>query len=339
MSGERFKTAICSEPGCGAPCNPPKNPGAKPYCIKCSYKHRREVKSFIAAEKIDPGAAFVDSILSIRPQPTVKKPDAIKSHNESVVIAIGDLHFGQRNQNYNSVIAAQRLDQFADNVTHLVARHVSKSVAIDEIVISLGGDIVDGDAIYDGQSFDVDGPAFGQVRGAVEHLWALAQSVKGAMPAVELVRFECVPGNHGLVKSRRGGSPTNNYDNFVYHGLDLLAATDDRIIVNYSTGEFHNFAVKGHKFHARHYGPKGVWTPAQIRKVQAWRLIHHADVLMFHHWHQSDWANCFGPVVWNGCMCGSTAHSENLGYESSLSQWLFGVSDKRITYRYEVDFK
>ena len=288
------------------------------------------------------GRTYYQHLLTVRPKP-LAVPQPVKSCNESLIIDVSDIHFGQVNARdgkvvFDSAIAKQYLQEFSRQVIRLAKYYISRAVVIDEIVIVLGGDIVDGDSIYSGHAMDVDSPALEQVRRVVDPLWQFAISLQKALPKIKKIRYEGVPGNHGRVASVRDNYLINNWDSVVYWSLSILAARHAGISINYSDGYYHNFVVKGWPVHIRHIGSMGAWTPAQRAKVQGWQLDTGARIMMFHHWHESGWQDCRGPITWNGCFCGTTNYAERLGFRSTPRQWVFGLNSKRITYRYEVDF-
>ena len=345
------KTEVCFFEGCGESCHPPSDPE---HMLPACHAHCKQPSRFITAtrgerpmkgpaanEKLS--AAYYEQLVALTGKVKLVAPPPIKSKNETLVQVVSDLHYGKiiragSTELYNATIARERVSLLGRNMLDLAKNYISKSTKIDEVVFALVGDIIDGDTIWDAQAHSVEMPAFDQMREVTALLWDMFLSVLREMPSVKRVRVEAVPGNHGNIKVLN--SPKiNNWDNIVYHGLSLLAQHDRAISVNYSPYVFHNFRIRNQNWHMRHIGPKGAATPAQQKKLTAWRLKHRADVLVFGHFHHGSYDDHFGPNLWNGCFCGPDDLSEEMGVDASPAQWLIGVNDKRITFKYEVDFR
>lgn len=136
---------------------------------------------------------------------STKKPE------EVAVLHITDTQIGKRTATYNSEVAAKRLAILAEKTIRIteLRRNVAK---IDEAVLFIGGDIVEGEEIFKGQGFEIDSPLLTQAcKTAPEILTNVALKL---LETFNKVKIYCVRGNHGRVSS------PNSYK---YTNFDLVA--------------------------------------------------------------------------------------------------------------------
>lgn len=175
------------------------------------------------------------------------------SQKESLVAAIGDVHFGDRYYDDRSRIlydfdyADFSVDAFAESVIKTSEQWHADH---DECVLAILGDVATGTRIYEEQQLEVEGLLAEQIDRASQ---ALVRLVTTLANHFEAVRIRAVVGNHGLQdpSAARG----SNTDLVVYKWLEWTLA--DRGIGNVDIlyGEqthWLNFTVRGWNVHMRH---------------------------------------------------------------------------------------
>lgn len=140
----------------------------------------------------------------------------------SVVLPIYDLQFGAhvvasdtpgRKGSYDSRVFDQRLARYIEGVEGSL-RDYAASHRLQEALIVLGGDMVEGDEIFPGQSWQLELDPPRQVwelavklGDALQRIIATAKSEFG----IPKVGIYAVPGNHGKVGGKRGGARPTTY--------------------------------------------------------------------------------------------------------------------------------
>lgn len=121
---------------------------------------------------------------------------ATNPQQESVILALSDIHYGKRTADYNPDVAKQRLANFGEKVRRI--RHNERNYrAFPELVVCLLGDVVDGAGIFKTQAHyqTITDPR----QQASDLADLLAEWVRGMGKAFPSVRVEAVAGNHGRV--------------------------------------------------------------------------------------------------------------------------------------------
>jgi predicted phosphodiesterase len=271
----------------------------------------------------------------------------LSSDSETAVFEISDTHFGKeiKDQNgnviYNTKIATQRLYNVFANGLKLIKR-VNHTSSIEELIIVLNGDIIDGDSIYPTQQAHIECSPPEQMAAFAK---AFISVLKLVSPEFKQIQIFCVKGNHG--RSSRYAAEESNYDLALYMQLEFLLdelrqSTLKNVYFTYSKSDFLNFQVRDWNIHARHIGPKHASSYGEIGKLSGWQSEYNIDIMLTGHWHNfaNFDVNNSMTVFQNSSLVGGDDFSERLGLFSAPGQWLFGVSNKRkITWSYRVDVK
>ena len=263
-----------------------------------------------------------------------------RSGKETAVLLLSDSHSGKLVLSedgkimYNKDIMVYRLALLKAKVISLLTKNVGLD-NVDEFVLALLGDLVDGSGIYPMQEIGQDMNFFGdQVSVIVAAIWDIVLAIKEfGIP----VRIEGVRGNHG----RQGKylPPDNNFDYFAYQLLYMMAAAIDGVSVDYSTTtEFKNFEVKDYRMHIRHEAPPQAETPSGRAKFAGLRTIHNYDIIAYGHLHHPSSGVYFdSEIMMNGSPVGSDDLSERMAVGSRPSQTLFGVHPGvGVSFKYNV---
>lgn len=174
----------------------------------------RAVKEDIADNKID----------RVPPPPKDKR-----KHSEEVAVAVlADWQLAKVTPTYNSQVCEKRIEQYADTVIRLTeiqrAEHPVKHLHIWAL-----GDIVEGELIFPGQSFLVDGGLYRQI--TVDGPRIMKNFITKMLENFETVTFVGVIGNHGAIggRSRRDHDPETNADRMLYRITQLMFENEKRI--------------------------------------------------------------------------------------------------------------
>jgi len=235
---------------------------------------------------------------------------------------------------FNKDILAYKMAVLKAKIIKLVTKHVGLK-NVDEFVLALLGDLVDGSGIYANQEINQDLNFFGdQTSLIVAAIWDIVLAIKMlGLP----VRIVGVRGNHG--RQGKYAPPDNNFDYLVYQLLYVLAHNTEGVTVEYSTTtEYKNFTVKGHNVHIRHEAPPQTETPAARAKFAGWQSIHDYDIIAYAHLHHPGTGIYFdADTIMNGSPVGSDDLSERIAKGSRPSQTMFGIHPNvGVSFRYNI---
>lgn len=263
-------------------------------------------------------------------QPATEAPTPNTVGGLSAVLHLSDLHIGEVTKRNNKVIfdlniAKQDLSNIVDqfiNAPELVG------YTVDECVVLLVGDIIDGELIFPAQSFETDGHAFEQVRVAVEIIYKLLTRLSEKFPVVNVY---CAPGNHG--RSSKIHHQMSNWDNVIYFGLQLMSTIDKSSNINVFTPDqmWMDFRVRQWNVHIRHIGVTQASSAGPAKKVINWMNLHNADLFFYGHYHCPEmFSNGLKRIFKNGALPPMNDFAENLGFSEGRGQWMVGISDKDL---------
>lgn len=246
--------------------------------------------------------------------------------NESLVLCLSDIHYGSvvldedGIEIYNPKIAEERIAELPNKILDtVVGRH------IDELVIVMAGDMVDGEGIYPSHGRHIIISVIDQTVGLVRELYRFLKTSTKMFPKVRVV---AVRGNHGRMSKE--ADERSNWDNVVYQQIKFLAEQDN-IDVDIGHGEFRNFLVKNWRGHVRHIGIPHDGTPAMRAKLGNWCFENSCDFLICAHWHRAGllFYNDI-PIFRNGSMTAVNDYADRLGRADPAIQLIFGVSSDKL---------
>lgn len=139
------------------------------------------------------------------------KSDRRKGSDETAVITFSDLQLGQVTASYNSEIAEQRVQLYADKIIRLTELQRA-SHPIRRAKLYLLGDLIEGELIVPSHPHQVDSSLYAQV--ALNGPRILVDFIRRMLETFEAVDIVSVPGNHGDVggASRKQYNPETNFD-------------------------------------------------------------------------------------------------------------------------------
>jgi len=157
----------------------------------------------------------------------VKNKKSLKDEEVAVAV-LADWQLAKVTPDYNSSVCEERIERYAEKVIHLTNIQRADH-PVNEIRIWALGDIVEGELIFPGQSFLVDGGLYRQV--TVDGPRILSKFINKMLENFEKVTFVGVIGNHGAIggRSRRDHDPETNADRMLYRIIQLMYENEKRI--------------------------------------------------------------------------------------------------------------
>ena len=184
--------------------------------------------------------AVVDNLVKQDPIEIKSNFNIIKSKKDSknkevAVAVLSDWQLAKVTPDYNSSICEKRIEVFANKVIDLTEIQRADH-PVDEIRIWCLGDIVEGELIFPGQSFLVDGGLYRQV--TVDGPRIMRKFINVMLENFKKVTLVGVIGNHGAVggRSRRDHDPETNADRMLYRIVQLMYENEKRISFNIPDG-------------------------------------------------------------------------------------------------------
>lgn len=184
--------------------------------------------------------------------------DRRKGSDETAVITFSDLQLGQVTSSYNSEIAEQRVQRYADKIIRLTELQRA-SHPIRRAKLYLLGDLVEGELIVPSHPHQVDSSLYAQV--ALNGPRILTNFITAMLGVFEEVDVVSVPGNHGEVggASRKQYNPETNFDRML------------------TTIVKHMFDSAGEK--------RLTWTIPEGYGKSSWYAVDYVGDTGFHLWH------------------------------------------------------
>lgn len=154
---------------------------------------------------------------------------------EIAIAVLSDWQLAKVTPDYNSSVCEERIERYAEKVIQLTNIQRADH-PVNEIHIWCLGDIVEGELIFPGQSFLVDGGLYRQV--TVDGPRIMRKFINKMLENFEKVVFVGVIGNHGAIggRSRRDHDPETNADRMLYRIVQLMYENEKRISFNIPDG-------------------------------------------------------------------------------------------------------
>jgi len=279
--------------------------------------------------------------------PAVSVEPLSSGGEEDVAIHVTDDHIGDLledeygNEVFNSEVAIARIRHRVTRTLEIIERQEAAGWNFHTVHYIMGGDIITGSGIYEGQAWEVEHNFNEQIDIATSVHFDQIQRLAEKFEAVNVV---CQTGNHGEIRIS-GSSQKANGDDIVYRMLDALVRASDydniTFIRNDRTG-YTNFQMRGHNAHLRHGQNAGehIGTAAKKRDWRGWKLQHDFDVAYLGHYHiQGQDRVMEAPIIRSGSI------KPPDDFEESISEWsmpmstIHGVGDERPkTWSYDVQY-
>lgn len=206
------------------------------------------------------------------------KKDTRKSSEEVAVAVLADWQLSKVTPDYNSAVCEERIEKYAEKVIHLTEIQ-RQDHPVRHLKIWALGDIVEGELIFPGQSFLIDGGLYRQV--TVDGPRIMKNFITKMLENFETVTFTGVIGNHGAIggRARRDHDPETNADRMLYRIVQLMFENDKRITFNIpdGRGERNWYAIdtignyKSLLIHGDQFGSLSTFYSFQ-KKVYGWKV-------------------------------------------------------------------
>lgn len=267
---------------------------------------------------------------------------------EDVVIHYTDSHIGRVEEDefgeeiFNPEIAVNRIDTLTKKALRLVERQRSAEYDFGTVHMLLGGDLIDGEAIYPQQPHEIDATLDQQLNLAAQTYMKQIRRISDEFEAVQVV---CQQGNHGSFGGQ-GASDAANADRILYLMLEKMvweSPVENVRFVRNNSVNFTNFEMRGHRAHLRHghNSLAHIGTSSARDDWQTWLRKHEADIAYWGHYHSPEYDKVHGrPVLRSGSIKPDGDYEESRGIYGEPRATIHGVSDERpFTWYFPVDFK
>lgn len=226
----------------------------------------------------------------------VQKPthDKRKGGEEVAVAVLADWQLAKVTPDYNSLVCEERIERYAEKVIQLTEIQ-RQDHPVKHIHIWCLGDIVEGELIFPGQSFLIDGGLYRQI--TVDGPRIMKNFISKMLENFETVTFVGVIGNHGAIggRGRRDHDPETNADRMLYRIMQLIFEKEKRIkfVIPDGRGERNWYGIdtignyKSLLIHGDQFGSLSTFYSFQ-KKVYGWKvgaIQEHFDDVYCGHFH------------------------------------------------------
>jgi len=176
---------------------------------------KRDREEFVAAIYRAAKDASTGMVIRPVPAPSARRVRGLRAgDDETALAALSDVQLGKVTATYNTDVAEQRVNLYADKIIQLTDIQRSDH-PVREVRVYLLGDIVEGELIFPHQPFQIDSSLFRQV--AVDGPRIVIDFLRRLLAAFDRVHVVGVIGNHGRLGPRRSPfNPETNMDRMLY---------------------------------------------------------------------------------------------------------------------------
>jgi hypothetical protein len=147
-----------------------------------------------------------DAALIAGPAKPIKRPKRDKrSGAESCLLHLTDWQLGKETASYSTQVCRERVERVVQKTIRL-AELQRAAHPVDEVVVMLGGDMIENIQTFPGQPFEVDSTLFGMVFEAANLIESVLLTL---LEHFKTVRVYEVAGNHGRIGKKTDGVPDN----------------------------------------------------------------------------------------------------------------------------------
>lgn len=229
------------------------------------------------------------------PKVTAPTPSGKKKGAEVALWHLSDWQGSKRTTTYNTQVMYDRVKLFCDKAANITEIQRADH-PVDECVIMLGGDMVEGLFNFPTQAHEIDGTIFHQYV-TVSRL--LIDVVRFALATYSKVKVVGEWGNHGRIGSRRDAVPrSDNLDRMVYELARQLLSDEKRLTWEDSPEDIQRVEIGNYRallIHGDEVGRGGFSSPMTIvRHVERWQSGAYPwefrDCFVGHYHTHNEWA-------------------------------------------------
>jgi hypothetical protein len=228
--------------------------------------------------------AAKDAALSLAPLRFERPAKQIGAGPEVALIHATDWQLGKKTADYDIRTCQARIRKFADKVCEITDIQ-RKHHPVDEAVLMLGGDMVEGTSIFAAQAWEVEANLFEQLFETVNTISALVWKLASHFRKLRIV---CEYGNHGRIGKFGEGPRADNVDRMAYEivrkqWVDLDWQLSDDWYQHFTIGKYRVLLVHGDEIRSF----SGTPLFAIIKRVTAWGagVVPTFDDCYMGHWH------------------------------------------------------
>lgn len=302
--------------------------------------------------------AITDNFSTLKLPPITVPPHSKKRGGKEICVPIiSDIQLAKTTATYNTQIAEQRVDLYADKIIKLARLHRA-TTPVDKCVVLAVGDIVEGELIFPGQAHEIDASLYRQV--TVDGPRIMYNFFAKLLSEFKEVDVVWVIGNHGALggRSRRDYNPETNADRMLGKILETMFANEKRIKFIVPDGDkqknWYKVVNLGEKckilcFHGDNIrGSMGLPFYGYNKKVLGWKALASAGLMedfthaVCGHYHTPTSLYLNDVRLWvNGSTESHNAYAqEQLAAMGRPSQFtLFVKPDKGVTAEYLVNLE
>ena len=233
MAGEMIELSSSDEPPKDVTTPEGRRTANREIQVKDLKKRNKELEARLLDQE-----NFVERIViaSTAPLPKpaykVRRSVSAKGKDErAVLLPIFDCQYGTKVVpsdtvggigRFDSVVFAERAKRYVEIVAKIIHAQ-AQNFRIGPIVFAIGGDMVEGDEIFEDQSWQLEMPSPDQVLHMRDHLSWMVDALMsvGAEVGARRASVVCVPGNHGRRgKKFSGRHKRDSFDVMVYRLLE-----------------------------------------------------------------------------------------------------------------------
>ena len=232
----------------------------------------------------------------------------------------------------NSAAIGERIELLTKKTIGLVELQ-RKARKIEDLVINMLGDMVEGDVIFDNQGVFTDQHGLAQMASCLHNA---ENSILTLLSHFREIRAYCVWGNHGRMGPKKNSQhPQNNWDYLFYLWLAERFKHEPRFKMFISTGPWmaYNLPKAPNWNHLNMHGdgiPQSLGIPWYGINRETSKLIdildtpiHYVHLGHFHQAAQLDKA--YGAKIINGCLTGPSPHALKHALAGLPKQLLYGL--------------
>jgi hypothetical protein len=300
--------------------------------------------------------AVTDNIRNLQIAP-VKAPvvDRRKGDEEIAVILFSDLQLAQVTPTYNSDIAAERVERYANKIIRLTQLQRA-SHPVRKAKVYFLGDLIENELTFPSQPHQIDASLYNQV--ALTGPKILTDFIRRLLTTFESIDVVSVPGNHGEPggPSRKMANPETNFDRMLSTILRHIfeAAHEKRISWRipdgYGRSSFYAVDYVGDTGFMLFHGHQARRTSSSshlpfFKLMQGWRagaIPEHFKIGACGHHHTPTYLTINDASLYiNGTFASDSEYAiERLASNSKCSQWLlFAKPGRGVTAQYLVDLQ
>jgi hypothetical protein len=324
--------------------------------LRTAYGQLARAKDRTAAS-VDAAMAGAYAAVSALPRPKVTpyKPrpaqNRRKAKPEVALPHLTDWQGAKKTVSYNSEVMARRVHAFLENSMSLVEIQRADH-PVNDIVVLLGGDMIEGLFNFPPQPYEIDATLFDQF---VTVAGLLDEVARFYAARFAHVHFVAEWGNHGRIGSKRAAVPkADNADRMTYQLAKAMSADVSNVSWSIVDEDIQRFEIGNYRallIHGDEVGRNGFASPSTlVRHVTGWKSGSYRvnnepwefrDVYMGHYHSHAQWSlpDGAGNLFQTGSIESDNRYArDNLAVTATPSQRLHFIDPRkgRVTAQYQV---